>query len=424
VKLFRWTLLFVVMVIFASGAVAIYTVFFRNAPTDAPMPSLRDKSVIDAAAEADRLGLAVRLEQVVSSLPEGRVLAQYPDPGVRVRRNQTVILQVSRGGVRRPVPDVRNFDAARAQVVIREQGFEVGDIVYIKDDSRAGGFVIAQSPAAPAHVPGDKKIDLLVSQGGAGADGKAVIPDVAQMTERQARDLLTASGFKIPAVDYVYHPNAIEGEVIGTRPAAGASARIGEGIRLKVATAKRPAGAPEPPAQIPAAAVPPPASVPGQVRVEVPGHGSIVVVEASGQVPRSAGTNANAAEPRPRAAANPALPTAASAPAGQPAAAQPAVVQPAAIQPTAAQPAAGQPTAVQPAVLTPAGKIARIRYQVPPLARPLQLKIEMADPSGTKVLLERSAKSGEYVALDAPYSRECAVTIYLGGEFVWQDRYM
>ena len=69
-------------------------------------------------------------------------------------------------------------------------------------------------------------------------------------------------------------------------------------------------------------------------------------------------------------------------------------------------------------------KIARIRYQVPPLSRPLQLKIELTDPTGTKVILDRSAKSAEYVSLDAPYSKECAVTIYLGGEFVWQDRYM
>jgi serine/threonine-protein kinase len=48
----------------------------------------------------------------------------------------------------------------------------------------------------------------------------------------------------------------------------------------------------------------------------------------------------------------------------------------------------------------------------------------MVDPSGKKTLLDRAAKSGEYVSLDSPYSRECAVTIYLGGEFVWQDRYM
>jgi serine/threonine-protein kinase len=46
------------------------------------------------------------------------------------------------------------------------------------------------------------------------------------------------------------------------------------------------------------------------------------------------------------------------------------------------------------------------------------------DPSGTKVLLERDAKSGEYVSLDAPYSKECVVSIYLGNQFVWQDKYM
>jgi serine/threonine-protein kinase len=54
----------------------------------------------------------------------------------------------------------------------------------------------------------------------------------------------------------------------------------------------------------------------------------------------------------------------------------------------------------------------------------LNLKIELVDPSGMKVLLDRNAKGGEFVSLDASYSKECAVTIYLGGEFVWQDRYM
>ena len=73
----------------------------------------------------------------------------------------------------------------------------------------------------------------------------------------------------------------------------------------------------------------------------------------------------------------------------------------------------------------PAGsKLAKIRYQVPPLTQPLNLKIEMVDPSGKKVLLDRDAKSGESVSLDTSYSKECIVTISLGGSFVWQERYM
>ncbi|MDR1977776.1 MAG: CsgG/HfaB family protein [Synergistaceae bacterium] len=69
-------------------------------------------------------------------------------------------------------------------------------------------------------------------------------------------------------------------------------------------------------------------------------------------------------------------------------------------------------------------KFARIRYKVPPLARSLAFKIELVDPSGTRVILDRGTRSGEYISIDAPYSQECVVTIYLGGEFVWQDRYM
>jgi serine/threonine-protein kinase len=68
-------------------------------------------------------------------------------------------------------------------------------------------------------------------------------------------------------------------------------------------------------------------------------------------------------------------------------------------------------------------KTARIRYQVPPLARPMSLRVEIIDDKGTRTLLDRQARSGEYVELEAEYVGEAAVTIYLGGEFVWQDRY-
>ena len=90
----------------------------------------------------------------------------------------------------------------------------------------------------------------------------------------------------------------------------------------------------------------------------------------------------------------------------------------------AAQPAQ-QPQQEQPEAERPAGpqKTAKVRYQVPPLAKPLSLKIELMDEYGTRVLKDGTAKSGEYISLNVPYSGEARVTIYLGGEFVWQDRY-
>jgi serine/threonine-protein kinase len=47
----------------------------------------------------------------------------------------------------------------------------------------------------------------------------------------------------------------------------------------------------------------------------------------------------------------------------------------------------------------------------------------MVDAAGTRSLLARDVKGGEYITLDAPFVKESVVTIYLGGEFVWQERY-
>ncbi len=68
-------------------------------------------------------------------------------------------------------------------------------------------------------------------------------------------------------------------------------------------------------------------------------------------------------------------------------------------------------------------KQAKIRYPVPPLSRPLGLEIKVTDKRGERTVLNKEVKGGEYIKLDVPYTEELVVTIYLGGEFVWEERY-
>jgi len=68
-------------------------------------------------------------------------------------------------------------------------------------------------------------------------------------------------------------------------------------------------------------------------------------------------------------------------------------------------------------------KQAKIRYPVPPLSRPLSLEIKATDKRGERTVLNKEVKGGEYIKLDVPYTEELVVTIYLGGEFVWEERY-
>ena len=69
------------------------------------------------------------------------------------------------------------------------------------------------------------------------------------------------------------------------------------------------------------------------------------------------------------------------------------------------------------------GKVARVRYQVPPLTSPMSLRIEVTDPSGRRDVLNRQARSGENVQVEAPYTGECVVSVYLGDKRVWQEKH-
>ena len=115
-----WTLFAVVLIIFLSGAIAVYTVFIKP-EKKTQVPLLRDRSVVEAVAEAERLGLVVQLEQVESSMPDGRVLAQSPVAGTELRKGQVIVLQVSHGGELHAVPDLKGKTLAKAQEEIEKK---------------------------------------------------------------------------------------------------------------------------------------------------------------------------------------------------------------------------------------------------------------------------------------------------------------
>ena len=402
------TLFIVSAVIFASGAIAVYTVFMKP-EGKSTVPEFRDKSTADAVAEAERLGLVVQLEQTASTMPEGRVLAQSPQAGTELRKGQVIVLQVSKGGELHAVPDVKGMTLTEAQAEIKAQGFALGDVVKIREPRVKAGEVIAQSPAAPAQVASGRKIDLLV-QDGADASGVITVPDVNRMTEKEAHEVLTAAGLKVQGVDRVYSPLLPEGLAIETRPGAGSTLRAGQGVILKLATQRRPAGYMDDKSQSTSTA-----------------NGTARRVTSQQTQPDS-----REAREQPRTAAQSREQTQAQqtvssqnedkeeefigddytpAPAAKTASANSTKTQ---TQPKTSQ-------AAQPAQSS-GNKTARIRYIVPPLARPMNLRIEVTDPSGKRDVMNKQVRSGENINTTVSYTQECMVTIYLGGEFVWQER--
>ena len=405
------TIFFVAAIIFASGAIAVYTVFMKP-EGKSQVPNFRDSSIVDAVAEAEKLGLVVQLEHVASTIAEGRVLAQTPEPGTELRKGLVVVLQVSKGGELHDVPDVKGMTVTDAQAEIKAQGFTMGDVVKVREPKFKAGEVIAQSPSSPAKAAAGRKIDLLV-QDGADANGVITVPDVNRMTEKEAREVLTAAGLKVQGVDRVYSPLLPEGLAIETRPGAGSVLRAGQGVILKLATQRRPAG-----------------YMGADSKVTTTENGTARRVSSQ----RDTDNNpASKTQPSKTTAQTPPQKTpeppkndeeefvgqddyTAMTPSPQKTSSTPPANTPS--TPPATTPAPSTP----PATSSGGTKTAKIRYPVPPIGRPMNLRIEVVDPSGKRDILSRQVKGGETISATANYTQECIITVYLGGEAVWNDK--
>ena len=398
------TIFIVSAVVFASGAIAVYTIFMKP-ENKSQVPNLIGKSSVEAVAEAESLGLVVQLEQVASTLQEGRVLAQSPDPETELRRGQVIVLQVSKGGELHAVPDVKGMTLTEAQNEIKAGGFTLGDVVRIHERNVKAGEVIAQSPSSPAKVSSGRKIDLLV-QDAASANGVITVPDVNRMTEKEAREVLTAAGLKIQGVDRVYSPLLPEGLAIETRPGTGSTMRAGQGVILKLATQRRPAGFMDEKSTSTTTANGTARRVTSQQSQE----------QSQKAAPKNAQSQPSSTQSQPAKPANPPKQTEEFTGDDYTRASSPA---PATSKTQSQQKASTTPS--QPAS-SGGSKSTNFRYVVPPIITPMELRIEVTDPNGRRNVMNRQVRGGESINTTVRYTKECVITIYLGGQQVGQEK--
>ncbi|MCX7828822.1 MAG: PASTA domain-containing protein [Thermanaerothrix sp.] len=364
------------LVIVGSAYMALRLVFFES--PEVQVPAVIGMDAVKAVEALRSQGLVARIDQVDSSQPQGMVVSQWPDPGEKVERGKVVILKASRGGRVVTVPDVRGLEMGEAVKRLSDAGLKVSDVLKVRDGVTPSGKVIAQNPASPASVPSTASVSLLVSQGLEGED-LVEIPDLTGQAVDQAMLMLTQMGLKGAVGARVKTQAFPEGVVVSHLPRMGAKVPPGSTVSLRVA-----AGGSE-----------------GAPSTAVQPQGAPGVTEGAPKAETSTGTSApkveqKQEEPKPKEAPKLSLPAGSE---GK-------------VEPKEAAKVSGGPL-----------RTAKIRYQVPPLTQPMALKIELVDDDGARVVKEAQVKGGEYVAVDAPFRGEARVVIYLGGEFVWQDRY-
>ena len=189
------------------------------------------RDVTEAQRIAGRSGLHVEVVEVHNaSVAPGMVIMQAPDPDDRLRKDDTVLLTVSKGPSAEMVPMITGKTTQEAITLLQNSGLTMSIEARVVSADVPTGCIVWQQPEAGAECqPGD--IVKVTVSGGA-----AYVPNLSEKTLTQAQELLMSAGLTTNAnVQYQETDNAsLHGMIAATSPAAGEQVILGTPVTLMI----------------------------------------------------------------------------------------------------------------------------------------------------------------------------------------------
>ncbi|GGB89778.1 serine/threonine protein kinase [Knoellia flava TL1] len=195
------------------------------------VPPVEGKPVPTALADLRKVGLddVVQSTARSDSVPEGSVVSQTPEPGVRVDPSETTVaLVVSTGPSSVPVPQLAGMTVAEATAALAKLKLTVGKTEKVNTSEQPKDRVVGSTPKANESVEPGTVVDLSV------ATGLVAVPKLTTMTQDEASAALLAIGLK-PRTTYRQTSQAAEGTVIAQEPDEGELIALGSEVTIRVA---------------------------------------------------------------------------------------------------------------------------------------------------------------------------------------------
>jgi serine/threonine-protein kinase len=235
-------------------------------------PKLVGETQAQAIATARKLGFGISYAspQFQEKIPKNTVIDQQPDASQRIRRGGVIVLTLSRGPERYPVPN----DVGEAFSAVQSDLAQLKMVIKRVDqfsDSLPQGYVISLNPPPGSIEPPNTQITVTVSKGKAPID----VPNVVGQDFNTANQTLTGLGLVVAQTQA--QNSAPAGQVVKQSLAPDSGASPGDTIVLTVS-----AGPPQ--VQVP--------DVSGQTKdqatqtLQQAGFQVVVVVEVPGGVVR------------------------------------------------------------------------------------------------------------------------------------------
>lgn len=226
------------LVLLVAALLATYALFAAGAmrialrSREVVLPDLRGRTISEATAALGESGIRLRVEEprrLDPKVPAGGIVAQDPGPGTPVRPQRSIKVWVSAGARASTVPGLEGQTSRMAEMRLKQDGLDVGDVAEIRSADYVPDAVVAQDPPAQSAAT---RVALLVNRGQAGAT--YVMPDLIGVNGDRAADLLRARGFRVAVVGQQPYPGVPAGVVIRQAPQGGFQIAPGEAISLEV----------------------------------------------------------------------------------------------------------------------------------------------------------------------------------------------
>ncbi|WP_454316504.1 Stk1 family PASTA domain-containing Ser/Thr kinase [Streptomyces phaeoluteigriseus] len=204
-------------------------VWYINSGQFTKVPAVLTQTEAQARERLDAAGLGVgEVKHAYSdTVKRGTVISTDPEPGARIRDNDSVTLTVSDGPETVKVPDVKGSRLDKAKELLKTDGLEPGLVTEAFSEDVLKGFVISSGPEAGTERRAGSAVSLVVSKG-----APIDVPDVTGEDLDDARAELEEAGLVVEISSSEINSEFDKGQVAAQSPGADKQAADGDTVTL------------------------------------------------------------------------------------------------------------------------------------------------------------------------------------------------
>ena len=221
------------LIVFGGSTYFWFTFFVKG--RSLPTPNLVGRSVSQARAIAQDLGVTIEVDEGhrrnSDKVPIGHIVWQNRQPGATsfIKRGSQIRVELSAGPLVLRVPDFRGQTSGTAILRLGQQNMKLDKLAYVETGVNG---VLAADPPAGTIVEPQKPVSLLVSVPRSAP--QYVMPDLIDRPIEQVRFALERRGLVVGTVKYEAYPGIADGIIIRQYPLRGAPVSSHDPITLVV----------------------------------------------------------------------------------------------------------------------------------------------------------------------------------------------